>query len=220
MKFRSTLVDQGSGVLGTLVVEKNGVMRTRNIPANPNTSFQQERRAVITDFAVQWRDTLSQPERDAWNAYAATVSRKDVLGKDVKLSGINVFVAGNAVGALVGMAAITTAPVTVGSLAIPQVTNVVIDDSANTAIFTLAADASITEHYALFLSPDPVSPGRSSYQGPYRFHSGQDGAGSPTLTFAGVTGLVAGQKFGWRLACVDDEGRVAKAQTGLTLVVA
>lgn len=220
MKYLSALVTQGSGVLGNLVIEKNGVIRNRNVPANPNSAFQQQRRAAMTDFAVQWRDTLTDPQRTAWNAYAATVSRTDVLGKPVKLSGIDTFIAANCAGALVGMAVITTAPVTVGSLSVPQVTTVVIDDSANTAVITLADDAQITEHYALFLSPVAVSPGRSKFTGPYRFHSGQDGAGSPTLTFAGVTGLVAGQKFGWRLACVDDEGRVARAQAGLTTVVA
>lgn len=220
MKFRSTIVDQGSGVLGTVVVEKNGVMRARNIPANPDSATQQQRRAVVTDFAVQWRDTLTQPERTAWNAYATTVTRNDVLGKPIKLSGINVFVAGNALGALNGMAAITTAPVTVGALSIPQVTGVVIDDSANTCVVTLADDAQITEHYALFLSPDPVSPGRAVFTGPYRFVSATDGVGSPTLTFAGVTGPITGQKIGWRLACVDDEGRVSRSQHGLTTVVA
>lgn len=219
MKYLSALVTQGSGVMGNLVVEKNGVIRTRKIPANPNTPAQSAARARITSFATSWRDFLSDAQRLAWNAYATTVSRTDALGKPVKLSGIDLYVAANAVDTLGGVGPFAAAPTTDGALLLPAVESVVADDSANTITFTFADVVGSSTHVNLSLSPAPVSPGRASYNGPFRLTQNQPGTGATTVVFTGFAGLT-GEKFGWQLQAYDDEGRLARKQSGLTTVVA
>lgn len=219
MRFLSSLVTQGSGVLGNMVVEKNGVIRNRNIPANPRTPAQSAARSAVTSFATSWRDFLNDGQRAAWNAYASTVSRTDSLGKPVKLSGIDMYVAANAVDSLGGVGPFANAPTTDGSLLLPTVLSLVADDSANTIVVTFADTIPSSVHVNLSLSPAAVSPGRSSYTGPFRLNQNQPGTGASTITFTGLT-FTTGQKVGWQLQAYDDEGRLARKVSGLTTVVA
>src|SRR3954466_14279907 len=168
MKFISTLVTQGSGVVGNLVVERNGVIRNRNVPATPRSVLQAAVRATLALYAQSWSDTLTPAERVGWNAYAATINRTDVLGKPVKLSGISAYVSSNAALTEAGGTPVTVRPVNDGGLALPAITSVVLDDSANTLIFTFAADITSAQTIIVSLSPASVSLGRSKYSGPYR----------------------------------------------------
>lgn len=220
MKYLSALVTQGSGVLGNLVVERNGVMRNRNIPTNPSTILQQAARATLAFYSQSWSADLTDVNRLAWNDYAATVNRTDVLGKPIKLSGIDMYVSANAALAVPGLPAVTVAPPDSGALNLPAVESVVIDDSAGTCVATFATDIPGTQTVSLFLSPASVSQGRSSYAGPFRYHQSIAGTAAPTITFAGLTAQVAGEKWGYRLSIVDDNGRTGKDAKGLTLVVA
>lgn len=220
MRFISSLVTQGSGVMGNLVVEKNGVIRTRNIPTNPATAFQTAVRTALAAAAQAWRDILTGVQRVGWNSYAATVVKKDVLGKNKVISGIDCYVAYSAAATQGGGAPISAPPALTGLAACPAVTAVVVDDSANTATFTFADVVSDVLTLNLSLSPGPVSHGRASYAGPYRFHSAVAATGTTSVVFTGVTVPVTGQQLGWRLKGWDDIGRVTNDQDGLTTVVA
>lgn len=220
MRYVSSLVTQGSGSLGNLVVEKNGVIRNRNIPSNPNTVLQAAVRATLTSLSTAWRDHLTDTQRANWNAYAATLNRKDTLGKTLKVSGISAFVGGNCALIQGGEGpAVDDAPSTTGSLSLPAVTNVVADDSANTIAFTFAAAVPNTTFVSLFLSPANVSPGRSSYAGPYRYVTTTNGSGTTTITYAHPV-TATGVKLGWRIIGFTDDAKVSADQTGLVKTVA
>lgn len=220
MRYISALVTQGSGVMGNLVVEKNGVIRTRNVPSNPNSIAQQARRATMASLSQAWRDELTQLQRDGWNAYATTVNRTDALGKPLVLSGIDCYVGGNAAGALASLPRVDDAPIQTGGISLPGLVSAVLDDSANTLILTFATAVPDSLTANLFLSTGPVSPGRSVFSGPYRYHSSIGTTAITTITFTGVTVPTTGQKIGWRVACVDDNARTSKSISGLTTVVA
>jgi len=80
MKVRSSVFDlELSGKLGNVVAgrARNNIrwIRGRVIPANPQTSFQSVVRNGMSSAATIWNATLTQAQRDAWDAYAAAVPK-------------------------------------------------------------------------------------------------------------------------------------------------
>ena len=69
--------------------------RNRSVPVNPNTDRQVAVRNAVRALTIAWANTLTQVQRDAWDAYAATVTWKNALGQDVHLTGLNHYVRSN-----------------------------------------------------------------------------------------------------------------------------
>lgn len=83
-----------SGPVGDNVWSHNKAgpyIRRRAIPTNPNTSRQQAIRSAFATQSSTWA-TLTQAQRDAWNAYAELNTVKNRLGEDITISGIAWFV--------------------------------------------------------------------------------------------------------------------------------
>lgn len=95
-----TIANDARGKINGIVYSKNksGSYTRRKVSgANPNTSYQS---AVRTNFAVlsqYWGTTLTEPQRAAWRAYAATYPRQDVFGNSIQISGMNMFISLNQV---------------------------------------------------------------------------------------------------------------------------
>lgn len=83
--------------------------RTRAIPINPNTVYQQTARSRLAQAAAAWRGIL-QNLRDQWDAYGLAHPRVDSLGQTIYPTGLQCFIGVWAVLAQCGVAMNTTPP--------------------------------------------------------------------------------------------------------------
>ncbi len=100
------LVQYGGGVLdargsiGGQTASRNrygNYLRARTTPVNPQSSRQNKIRAVVQLLAQYWSGTLTQLQRDAWEVYAAAITRTNKLGAQIKLTGFNHFIRSNSI---------------------------------------------------------------------------------------------------------------------------
>lgn len=71
---------------------RNGqYVRTRAIPVNPSTTFQQAVRARLTTAAQDWRE-LTALQREGWATLGEQITRTDSLGQGYTLTGFQAYV--------------------------------------------------------------------------------------------------------------------------------
>lgn len=73
------------------------IARGKPTPSNPNTPRQSKIRSIITELAQRWRNVLTEGLRTAWNQYADRYPWIDVFGREIRLSGINLYIKVNTV---------------------------------------------------------------------------------------------------------------------------
>jgi hypothetical protein len=125
------ICDPTSGKIGSQVygIGRNGqFVRTKVIPANPNTASQQTVRGAFTTASQNW-DTLTQAQQLAWIAAAANYQTRKVLGMSGPLTGNQMFVRINTNLAEVGQPGVDVPPVTPAIPAVGSV-NLVITNTA------------------------------------------------------------------------------------------
>lgn len=104
---------QRSGSLGATVYSHNRYgqyIRTRSIPTNPNTARQSAIRTILRNLTEYWSNSLSQAERNAWEAYAADIPWTNKVGDTVHLTGLSHFLRSNSPRIQVGAAQVDAAP--------------------------------------------------------------------------------------------------------------
>lgn len=104
---------QISGSIGGTTYSHNrygAYRRSRSVPVNPNTDKQVGIRNIVRALTIIWQSTLTQAQRDAWDVYAANVTWKNRLGKDVHLTGMNHYVRSNTPRVDIGATRIDVAP--------------------------------------------------------------------------------------------------------------
>jgi hypothetical protein len=87
------LIAEARGKLNGSVFSRNtygAYMRQKVSPIQPRTARQQEVRQRMAQIASQWRE-LTQTQRDGWNSLAQQVTRINVFGDNVPLSGFNLY---------------------------------------------------------------------------------------------------------------------------------
>lgn len=98
------LVQYGGGVLdargsiGGQVHSRNrfgNYIRARTTPVNPQSSRQNKVRASVGSLAQRWSNVLTQAQRNAWEVYAAAITRTNKLGAQILLTGFNHFIRSN-----------------------------------------------------------------------------------------------------------------------------
>jgi len=103
---------EARGSMGGIVFSRNrggAYIRNRTHPVNPNSTRQSEQRNLMREASDQWA-SLTQPQRDAWNAYAPNVTRLNKLGETIQTTGRAEFIAVNILNATLGLAARTATP--------------------------------------------------------------------------------------------------------------
>lgn len=119
------LVQYGGGILdargsiGGQVHSRNrsgNYIRARTTPVNPNTNRQSKVRAAVALLAAFWKSDCTQDNRDAWEVYAAAITRQNKLGAQIKLTGFNHFIRGNVPRVQVNLDPIPAGP---GNLTLP-----------------------------------------------------------------------------------------------------
>lgn len=223
MLILSDRFTSASGSIGGTTASHNRFglyVRARRVPVNPNTAAQQAQRNAFGTYSGTWR-TLTEAQRDAWEAYAAATPVTNRLGQTVFLSGQQSFVAAASLAARLGGAVPLAAPPTPGHVPI-GVPTIVIDASALSVAIALL-DAAADGEIGVFVG-DPQSAGVKFFAGPYQLiGAASPTAGAFTLTpVSGRNGLAfaTGQRIPYRIRGVDQNGALTTVATGITTVVA
>lgn len=192
--------------------------RSRAIPVNPNTSAQQAARDDFSAASQAWRG-LTQAQRDAWAAYAATRPRTNSLGQTIYLTGHQTFVGLRALFDAVNLTLPTLPP----AGASPELTALDVVDSTAAGLELSATPALVPASTAVQIqSSPPLSPGRE-FNGDFRTIRVAAAASQAELVAANMVArwgtLAAGQKFFIRMRSVSiagGDGAWVTATTTLT----
>lgn len=104
---------QRSGSVGGATWSRNrfgAYLRARSVPVNPNTDRMVAVRNAVRSLTVAWENTLTQTQRNAWEAYAANVVWQNHLGQSIFLTGLNHYVRSNVPRIQAGMAQVDVSP--------------------------------------------------------------------------------------------------------------
>lgn len=184
MKFKSALVTAVSGSIGgaTFAHNQGGMyVRARATPTNPNTSFQQIIRNLMSQITSAWQNTLTQAQRDAWEVYASNVPLTDKFGDPRYTSGIAHYVRSNVPRLQGGLARIDVGPTvySLPTLTPPVPTVSAATDQSSTAYDNTDAWATEAGGALLIWISRPQSPSIIYFKGPYRYAGLAPGAASP-----------------------------------------
>jgi hypothetical protein len=172
-KFGMIVVD-GRGKLGGHVLSKNrggAYARTKVTPVNPQTSFQLAARNLLASLSQGWR-SLTQAQRDAWNAAVQSFQKTDVFGDLRTPTGKNLYLALSANLDTVGQAPLTDPPVPRGAEGIVAGALVMTNGGAKTIAHNVtAADMPVQ----VWATPG-VSAGKEFLKNDYRLISTLAGA--------------------------------------------
>lgn len=225
MKFLSDRMTSASGSIGGTTFARNRFgmyTRARSMPVNPNTAFQQARRAAMGTAAAYW-SVITDAQRSAWDAYAAGSPTTNSLGQTVYLTGAQQFVACNALSAALGGTAyaFTDAPLNFGKAPLGTITLTL---SAATGSTLTGVDAGLASGKLAIALGDAVSAGVSFFKGPYQIRrSGVYAAGG--LAAAATTGrngvpLVEGNRVPYRVFGQTSDGQPSTVAEGIAVVAA
>lgn len=84
-----------SGSIGGVTFSHNRggpYMRTRAIPTNPNTVFQQAVRGFMSQLTVLWSTVLTAAQRAQWDAYAEAVPLPNPQGEPRNVGGLGMYI--------------------------------------------------------------------------------------------------------------------------------
>lgn len=133
--------------------------RTRAIPVQPRTPKQTNTRAQFTTASSRWR-SLSDPQRTAWNDYAAQISYNDSLGSPYNPTGAALFVASSVANQSVGT--VEDAPVNLPQYFLILAGVTYVDPAPGPEAFTIDIGVTDTSNSLLIETSGPVSPGITS----------------------------------------------------------
>ena len=209
------VADIRGSIGGTTFARNRGGMyvRNRTTPLNPQSLAQSTVRATLGQLANNWTTVLTQAQRDAWDAWAGQVPVPNAFGEDRFLSGINAYVAGNALLSQAGESLVTTAPTVFAkgpSLNATYSLLASVDSVSLTAVGGFDPDASGVTVLSYISAPQ--NPGINFFKGPFRFvGAGQLSTGTPELPLAIGTSpfpFAVGQAVFVRTRVVTPDGRV------------
>lgn len=181
---------------------KGGILyrRARAIPVNPATSFQTQVRDSLTSLVNRWTETLTAPQRTAWDTYGANVPVTDSLGSPITLSGQNWYIACNTprlqsdakVSSTIGVQDDAPTMYDRGDFTTPTGS---LSASTGLSVTFTDTDAWANEDGgAMYIYMGrPRNASRNFFKGPYRLLGGIEGATPtpPTTPFAVLAALVA-----------------------------
>lgn len=219
MLFKSGLVTQVSGSVGGMTGSRNKggfYLKSRSVPVNPSSPAQTAARLRFQAHSTAWTNTLTQVQRDAWNAWAVTLAWTNSLGDAIQISGQNAFIGANSVLEQAGLAAVTAAPLVASQptqdIDFSAATNGApgtVDIDVTSAVNNMWADT--TGAAALIYVSRAKSAGTTFFRSPYRLGTviaGQAGQIFPLLTvFQTPFTYLAGDRVFAQARVVMPDGR-------------
>lgn len=218
MKFKGTIADQQSGSLAGVTASHNRggqYYRQRSIPVNPQTAFQAAVRGSVSQLTSLWLSLLTEPQRQAWDDYAANVHLPDVLGEPRNPGGLGMYVRSNVPRLQAGLNRVDAAPTifNLGDYTPPTIE--VIDAAADD--FDLGFTN--TDEWAgevgsamLILASRGQNASINFFKGPYRFAGLVAGAGTPPTSPATIAlpfNVAAGQRVFFQARVTRTDGRLS-----------
>jgi hypothetical protein len=219
MKIKSAVLTQASGSIGGMTASHNRgglYLRSRVIPTNPNSTFQQAVRGFVATLTSAWNNVLTPTQRTMWDIYAENVPMPDALGEPRNIGGLAMYVRSNVPRLQAGLPRVDDGPTTYnlgeftnpsmgsGSEATQQVT-VTYD---NTDAWANEDDAAL-----LVALSRGQNPGINYFKGPYRYVGMVEGdsVAPPAGTYlAGFPfAIVQGQKVFGQMRITRADGRLS-----------
>lgn len=219
MLFVPTIGAKLSGKIGGIVASHNrggAYFRLAVVPTNPNTLFQQAVRTAVAALTAAWQDTLTQPERDAWQVYADNVEVVNRIGEKVNISGIAHFIRSNVARLQNGLVSILAAPTrfNLGQFAKGNANAASQAAQSIDIVFgaTIPVDPWISEAGSFMLAyvSPPQNSGIKFYKGPYRLAGSLQGDPIPPVSPFVVTApfsITDGTRVFVRTVVVYADGR-------------
>lgn len=213
VKWSGIGVVDGRGKINGSVASKNragAYFRTKVTGVNPDTAAQQSVRATLASYSQGWR-SLSQSQRDAWNAAVGDFSTTDIFGDLRNPTGKNLYVKLNANLTSVGLAGISNPPL---PDAVPSalVDGVAIDLTAGT--YEISFQPATVDYRIQLWATTALSPGVAFVGSRYRLINSLDGnEASPydaAAEYVAKFGVPpAGQKVFFRMVMISVTSGVA-----------
>lgn len=229
MKFTSPVIAAASGSIGGCTWSRNRYgqyLRNRSIPVNPGSAFQDVVRAALGSLSTAWVNELTDPERSAWDTYAAAVPTTDALGNTRFILGLNWYTAINTLRIQSGMARLDAAPIpqTRTSLTPP------IAEAASEASQEIEVSFTNTDEWAgavggrLFVFVGgPRNATRNFFKGPFRLAGNVPGAVSPPASpelFTSPFAFSEGQRMYVRSVAMAADGRISSGTISTVIATA
>lgn len=208
IKYGPAIADARGSVGGTVFTRGpfGPVMKQRTTPTNPNTDKQAAARALLTTQVGVWQNTLTDAQRQQWNASVQTFTVPGALGDDIHLTGLQFFVKCNCLLDIAGEDPVVVPPV------IPIIP---------APTFTLAHTVGVAIECTAIGPYDTGDPDKIIYswgpalqqtifynKGPYQYVSVQTAAHFDALPalLVPVGALVASTRLFFRFRAVKDDG--------------
>lgn len=188
--------------------------RNRTKPINPNSARQISARERFNTLATYWRDTLTQPQRDAWDTYAAGTNWQNRVGQVVQLTGMNHFIRSNNFRLVAAKAVVPAAPLVFGLPAQEDLWSHATDSVAQQVTVTYTFPTDVDDQDYFFYQGKPVDGSRVFFAGPWRLAVtvfGNNGAPpvSPKISASSYV-VSAGQKSFLYCRRLDDDMRLTE----------
>ena len=217
MKFKSALVTQISGSIGGMTGSHNRgglYFRARATPVNPNTLQQQTVRSRFGELANLWVNTLTTPQREAWDLYALNVLLPDSLGEPRNVGGLGMYIRSNVPRITTGLPRVDTAPAIfdLGNFGPPSVSALSAAGQNVSVAFPGIEDWPGEDDAAMLMYVSrPANVSINFFKGPYRVSAsilGDSAAPPATPQVLSVTfPFLAGQKVFFRFNVTRADGR-------------
>ncbi len=145
--------------------------RSRTKPVNPNSVRQQKMRGIMALLTTRWAQTLTDPQRAAWNLYGDSVKMKNRIGQDIHLTGFNHYLRSNSILADMAKTLVDAGPTTFELPA--KDPTVVLVGSEAAGSFDCTFDDTMawpqTDNcYMYFIQGSPQNNQRNFFGGPWR----------------------------------------------------
>jgi len=216
-----------SGKMGGVVFSRNrfgAYVRSRIVPVNPNTSFQQAARSRVSVLTARWLDTLTDVQRSEWETYGVAVPTVNRVGLTINPTGLNRYLAVNALRLQAGQAIEDDAPAILNlaayTLPVPTVDQTA--QEVSVAFTNTDAWATAVGGALMVWVSRGYNTTRNFFKGPFRFAGRVLGAVVPPTSpqqFALPFTVTADQKVGVRFNVFNDDNRAGSPQISQVVVI-
>lgn len=218
MLYKSSLFSQASGSMGgtTFAHNRGGqYTRQRSTPTNPNSPQQQAVRAFFGNLAVDWADSLTAAQRDAWAVYANNVPVINRVGDPILLPPLAMFIRCNVPRLQAGLDQVNDGPTvyTLGSYDNPSFAGDATADEVDVTFNDADDWANEDDAAMLIFASRPQLASVNYFKGPYRFADLIAGDSvTPPASPAAITApfpFAAGQRVFVRAIVTRADGRLS-----------
>lgn len=167
-------VASASGSMGGMTFSRNAggaYIRNRAVPVNPNSTFQQVLRGYVAQLTSLWSTTLTQAQRDGWEAYNVNVLLPNSLGDQRSIGALAHYVRSNVSRLQASEPRVDTAPVlfNLGDYTQPTITSITAPTALSLAFDNTDDWANEDDAALLVYGARGYNATINYFKGPYRY---------------------------------------------------